>query len=486
VTENATHDLRAKLGDLADRTVDNNLWRQRRCFNLIPSEQTPSHLVKLFEIADPAGRYAEHRRQKGREVYYYQGTDFIRDVEDECRRELGSYFGCEEVELRPISGQMANEVVYKALVRYLTKERGEPNGRLRRVINHDLKAGGHLSAQPMGALFNFVDRDPESGKEAVTNFPTLAGNAYKTDVPRLLEVLEETRPDLVIFGKSMFLYREPVAEVAKLVADWPDRPVLHFDMAHVLGLYGGFQRPFQEGADLVTGSTHKTFFGTQRGVVAANLPEGHALRRLWIEIKNRAFPGSTSNHHLGTLLGLLAASIEMNHFRDEYQSQVLRNARAFAGHLAEAGIAVEGDASDGYTETHQVICRVREWGDGEEVARRLENNNIIVNYQALPDDESFLSSSGIRIGVAEMTRFGMKEDDFAPLAGLVAEVVREGRDVAERVARLREPFCEMGYCLPASDVAEMGSRLLASIFPDDDLASRFAEALRTPTARVSG
>ena len=58
----------------------NNRWRQSRCFNLIPSETTPSLLVKLCEISDPAGRYAEHRTLKGQEIYYYQGTDFIRDM----------------------------------------------------------------------------------------------------------------------------------------------------------------------------------------------------------------------------------------------------------------------------------------------------------------------------------------------------------------------------------------------------------------------
>jgi aminomethyltransferase len=43
-----------------------------------------------------------------------------------------------------------------------------------------------------------------------------------------------------------------------------------YDMAHVLGLAGPhFQEPFVEGADIVTGSTHKTFFVFHRGIVAA-------------------------------------------------------------------------------------------------------------------------------------------------------------------------------------------------------------------------
>src|SRR5258705_10498215 len=96
-------ELHERVSELARRTVQNNLWRQRQCFNLIPSETTPSLLVKLCEIGDAAGRYAEHRTLKGREVYFYQGTDFIQEVEEEARREMQRFFGCEEAELRPIS-----------------------------------------------------------------------------------------------------------------------------------------------------------------------------------------------------------------------------------------------------------------------------------------------------------------------------------------------------------------------------------------------
>ena len=200
-----------------------------------------------------------------------------------------------------------------------------------------------------------------------------------------------------------------------------------YDMAHTLGLYGAFQRPLEEGADIVTGSTHKTFFGPQRGVVVSNFEKGHQFRKLWTEVESRAFPGSTSNHHLGTLLGLLVATHEMNAFKSEYQTQVRKNAKAFAKALKAHGLEVEGDPADGYTDTHQVIVRVRKYGTGEEVARRLENNNIVCNYQALPDDPSFIESSGISTGVQEMTRFGMVEKDFDPLAGLDRRRRDQGR-----------------------------------------------------------
>lgn len=469
-----------KVRDLAARVERNSAWRQRECFNLIPSESTPSLLVKMCEIADPAGRYAEHRTMKGEEVYFYQGTDFIRDVEIEARKELGAYFGCTDVELRPISGQMANEVVFKGVVKYINKGRavGQPSRRMRLVLNNELIYGGHLSSQPMGALFNYAEEDPETGKERVVNFPVLKGNPYKPDLERLAAVLDSHKPELVVFGKSMFLYREPVRFVADIVRGWKDRPILMYDMAHVLGLYGAFQAPFDEGADLVTGSTHKTFFGTQRGVVAGNFPKGSPLRPLWLEIKGRAFPGSTSNHHLGTLLGLLLATYEMNEFKEAFQNQVRRNARAFALALHASGIPVEGDPADGYTETHQVIIRVKAFGPGMEIARRLETNNVLTNYQALPDDATFLDSSGIRLGVQEMTRFGMKEQDFDVLAGLMSDVIVRNKPAGGEVARYRKNFLTMGFSIPPAEALPLAARILSSVIPDPGYAALFAENLR--------
>ncbi len=470
--------IEGRLEELFGRIEANNLWRQRRCINLIPSENTPSLLVKACEMCDPAGRYAEHRSMKNREVYFYQGTDFIRDIELEAQEELRRFFGCTEAELRPVSGQMANEVVFKAVTKFVNRD--SPQGtfrKLRAVMNNDLGKGGHLSSQPMGALYNFVEINPSTGEENCVNFPVRPDNMYRMDEERLAGLIEERRPELIVFGKSMFLYPEPVALVAGLVKDMDPKPVIMYDMAHVLGLYGAFQAPLSEGADVVTGSTHKTFFGPQRGAVVSNMGKDSPLRRLWLDIRSRAFPGSTSNHHLATLVGLLVATIEMNHFKDEYQSQVLRNAKAFARHLADNGLKVEGDPADGYTMTHQVVVRVAEYGDGAEIARRLEQNGIIVNYQALPDDETFLVSSGIRTGVSEMTRFGMNEEDFGPVAELMSRCIRKNESVADEVARYRSKFATMRYALPLEKAMPLAARALASAFPTSDYARMLADNL---------
>jgi aminomethyltransferase len=418
-----------KAGRLVERSLQNHLWRQRECINLIPSEMTASPMTTLLSVTDPAFRYAEHRASKAfydAEIYYYQGTDFIDEVERMLHEEMKKYLGCTEVETRIISGQMANMAVFSAMLDYInrTDRKREPR-RIRSVLNNHIARGGHLSAQPMGALRDFVARDPLTERPAIVNFPVLPENPYKIDVAAALDLVEEYRPELIIFGKSMVLHREPVSEVCRFLEEQNMRTLVMYDMAHVLGLIGPhFQEPFKEGADLVTGSTHKTFFGTQRGIVAAPFLEHEERYELWEAVQRRAFPGSTSNHHLGTLLGLLMAAYEMNHFKDLYQPQVVKNAKAFARALKECGLDVAGDPAVDFTETHQVIVRVG-YGFGPEMAKRLEENNIICNYQATPDEEGFTVAGALRLGVSEMTRFGMREDDFRSLAVLVHDVVQK-------------------------------------------------------------
>jgi glycine/serine hydroxymethyltransferase len=100
---------------------------------------------------------------------------------------------------------------------------------------------------------------------------------------------------------------------------------------------------------------------------------------------------------------------------------------------------------------------------GPETARHLEEKNVIVNYQALPDDEGFSASSGLRMGVQEMTRFGMKEKDFAELAGIMADAILRRRPVKDEVTRLRSRFLKMQYCLPEEKARPLIQELLGVV-----------------------
>jgi len=165
-----------------------------------------------------------------------------------------------------------------------------------------------------------------------------------------------------------------------------------------------------------------------------------------------------SSHHPGTLLGLLIAAYEMNHYKDEYQARVIANAKAFAWGLKDCGLDVIGDPSIDFTETHQVLIDVG-YSRGPEIASRLEANNIICNFQANTDEEGFTASGALRTGVSEMTRFGMQEEDLHDLAVLIHDVVKNNSDVTDKVKALRERFSELQFCFRGHEYDDVLQKL---------------------------
>ncbi|MFQ6022789.1 MAG: glycine cleavage system aminomethyltransferase GcvT [Acidiferrobacterales bacterium] len=453
----------ARLASQLIKNSDRNReWRRKECINLIPSEQTTSGYVDKLSTADPSGRYNEHKHIKALgpdspDVRYYKGTEFIMEKEEELKAALRTFFNCSQVEARVISGQMANDTVYDALKQFKNRHRrGKEANLLSPVLVHDLNKGGHLSAQIPGALKNYVAIDPHTERAAVEHFPFSKDNPYKIDVQETKRLILEARPELLVFGRSVIIQKEPVREIADFIhreygKDNPQRPFIMYDGAHVLGLLGEyFQDPLKEGADIVTGSTHKTYFGPQRGVILSNIEHGSVFEELWKFVESRTFPGHVSNHHLGTMLGLLGATYEMLCYKDEYPREVVDNAKAFAKALHQQGLVLEGDADNDFTETHQILLRGPR-AKGEYLADLLEKNNVITNPQAFYDDLSFAAASGVRMGSQEMTRYGMKPRDFEDLAGLMAEMTRDGQSKPEgywvpAVKSFRSQFADMQYC----------------------------------------
>jgi aminomethyltransferase len=147
----------------------------------------------------------------------------------------------------------------------------------------------------------------------------------------------------------------------------------------------------------------------------------------------------------------------MNCFKDEYQEKVIMNAKALAKALKDLGFNVAGDPAISFTETHQVIVNVG-YGKGPEVAKRLEENNIIVNYQATPEEEGFTASGALRLGSSEMTRFGLSEEDFKTVAQLIKDAV-DGKSVKEEVKKFRENFLDLKFCFKEPELVEKIQKL---------------------------
>jgi glycine hydroxymethyltransferase len=345
-------------------------------------------------------------------------------------------FRCRQADVRPISGNAANTALALALLRG-----GDT------VVANSTDAGGHISHNLVGVFGRRIQvrgQTLTSGRENSVglHFLPLTEDRYHVDAKKAAELIERVKPNLLVLGKSLFLFPEPLAELAPVCRSLKI-PIL-FDGAHVLGLIAGgeFQDPLREGATYLTGSTHKTFPGPQRGIILADLDPADA-EASWTPADRGVFPGSSSNHHLHSLPALIVAVREMKAHGRAYASQIVRNARALGAALDAAGVPVEAKEF-GFTKSHQIAVNVSGFGAGVTAARRLEDENIIVNYNMLPGDQDPRNPSGLRVGVQEMTRFGMKEDEMGELATLFADALR-GKHVKEMVTRLRRRFAEMQY-----------------------------------------
>lgn len=393
-----------------------NQWRSR-AINLIASENILSDRVRSLAGSDFAHRYAEgHPGER-----YYRGTGFIDEIESKLKANLKILFNCDHTEVRPISGTNANEAVFSKFV--------SSNDI---VMANSTPGGGHISHHRIGSLGKFTKN--------IVDFP-ITPDGYHMDVEKTKYLIHKVKPKLIVLGKSLFLFPEPIRELTDVCAS--NKVKIVYDAAHVLGLVAmkKFQTPLEDGAYLVTGSTHKTYFGSQRGVILSNMGPDD-----WRKIDRGAFPGSSSNHHLDTLAQLALATYEMMEFGDAYATQVIANAKALAAALDRRGFNVEGKEF-GFTESHQVAVNVANAGGGEKVSRELEINDIILNMNMLPHEplRNHDHPDGIRIGVQEMTRVGMQEAEMERIAELMQECVMNSKPVKDEVHAFRDAYQTVQY-----------------------------------------
>jgi glycine hydroxymethyltransferase len=174
----------------------------------------------------------------------------------------------------------------------------------------------------------------------------------------------------------------------------------------------------------------------------------------WVKIDKGAFPGSSSNHHLDTLVPLAITAYEFLEFGEAYADQVIKNAKALAAALYNHGFEVQA-AEFGFTESHQVAVDVAKLGGGDEVARILKDNGIIINMNLLPFEplEKVQNPAGIRLGAQEMTRVGMKEAQMKIIADLFKKCLIDGHYVADVVREFRKDYQIVLYSFDADAMA---------------------------------
>jgi glycine hydroxymethyltransferase len=412
------------LNRIIEITKNHNRWRRLECVNLIASENVMSPLAEAAYFTDMMHRYAEGKPGKR----YYQGNIYTDEIEKLVMELMSKLLEVEYVEPRPISGTIANATVFRNLA--------SPGDK---ALIAPVQAGAHVSHTKFGTLGALGIQQIELPFDM---------ESWNIDVDKAVKLVREVKPKFVTLGASVYMFPHPTKEISD-AAHEVGAKVVH-DVAHVLGLIAGkvWPNPIHEGADVATSSTHKTFPGPQGGIIFTN------DRDLYKAVSKTVFPWFVSNHHLHRLPAMAVTALEMMEFGREYAEQVVRNARAFAEALSEEGFKVPTEGL-GFTKSHAFVVDVRPQGGGAKVAKLLEEANIILNKNLLPWDppEAVKDPSGIRVGTQEMTRFGMKEDDFRELARIIREVIIDGKDPAEvrkKVIEFRKNFIEVkyGYDIP--------------------------------------
>jgi len=376
-------------------------WRGQECINLIPAENLMSPAVRALLSTDLGQRYTSPDG-------FYMGTRFIDEIEQYGVKLAKDVFNSDTADLRPLSGHVADLTFLACFAK--------PNDKVVSVSPVD---GGYSGISQHG-IPNFL-------RLKILDFPfSKAEMNIKADAAE--DFILREKPRVIVFGASLFLFPHPVRELARAAQDVEAH--VGYDGSHVLGLIAGkeFQDPLREGASTLFGSTHKSFFGPQGGIILADETHGEVIQ----EQIHRAF---VDNAHWNRIAALSLALAEMKEFGRAYARQVTQNAQALAKALAEQGFPV-ACPSLGYTRSHQVFLDFGGYKQGRSPAKKLERANIIVD-------------SGVRLGVCEATRRGMQKEEMHKIADFIDRAyMKEERpsEVKKDVIKFMKDFQEIQYC----------------------------------------
>ncbi|MBI2465456.1 serine hydroxymethyltransferase [Candidatus Shapirobacteria bacterium] len=369
--------------------------RQRKQVQLIPSENFISEEVKSALGSDLSNKYAEGYPGKR----YYQGNKIVDEIEQLAIDRGKKLFGVPHLNVQPYSGSPANMAVLVGLLEHGGKFYGM-----------QLSAGGHLTHGHPGVTF--------SGKY-FQSMQYGVNEEGKIDYEKMAQDVEREKPKLIFVGATAYpwiLEWEKFSRMAKSVNAW-----LVADVSHIAGLIvGGVHPDPAPFVDIITSTTHKTLRGP-RGAIIGVTENGLAKDpEAAKKIDKSVFPGLQGGPHLNNIAAMAVAFEEASRpeFK-KYAEQIVKNSIVLAQTLKSEGLKVLG------TENHLMLIDVGE-GMGKEVAQRLEENDIIVNKNTIPNEQgSPFRPSGLRIGTPAMTTRGWVEKDFEELGKRMAQIIKK-------------------------------------------------------------
>lgn len=392
--------------------------RQTNCIRLIASENYASSAVQQAVGSPLSNKYSEGYAGKR----YYEGQEFIDQVEELAVNRVKALFGAEHANVQPYSGSPANLAVYFALVELHDT-----------VMGLGLPHGGHLTH---GWNVNFSGRFYNSIQYSVDRQTELL------DYAEIRRLAREHRPKMIFAGITAYprivewdIFREIADEVgAYFVAD----------VAHVSGLIAAGEYPSPVAlADVVTSTTHKTLRGPRGGMIMCKA-------ELAAKIDRAVFPGLQGGPHNNTTAGIAIAAKEATtaEFK-EYAIRIKANARALGESLQSRGFRLV----TGGTDTHMLVvdCTPKGVG-GKPVAKALDRAGIVCNFNSIPyDPRKPFDPSGIRIGTAAMASRGIGPQEMDKLAGWIDTVVAN-MDNDAVIARIRAEVEAFATSYPAPGI----------------------------------
>jgi len=385
--------------------------RQNDTLELIASENHVSKAVLTAMGSVFTNKYAEGYPGKR----YYGGcgpTDIVENIAIERAKKL---FGAEHANVQPHSGSQANMAVYFAMLK--------PGDT---IMGMDLSHGGHLTH---GHPLSYSGRD----------FKVVAYHVRKEDeridYDEMERLADEHKPRMIICGASAY---SRVIDF-KRIREICDRAgsLMMADIAHIAGLVvAGLHPSPVPYADFVTTTTHKTLRGPRAGLVLCK--EQYAK-----DLDRALFPGIQG----GPLVHIIAAKAvgfaeAMTPEFKEYQTQIVRNAKALAQAVADEGFRIVSGGTDNHVFMTDVFVKGITGKDGQNL---LEAANITVNKNTIPfDTQKPMIASGLRIGTPAVTTRGLREPEMKTIARLMARVLDAKGDaaVAQQVKGEVKQLCD--------------------------------------------
>ena len=379
--------------------------RQQTVLEMIPSENYASAAVMEAVGSVLTNKYAEGYPG----ARYYNGNEFVDDVENVARDRAKALFGVDHANVQPHSGTQANMAVYLGLLK--------PGDT---VMGLKLDAGGHLThgspVNASGMLYHFVSYGVDR-------------ESHLVEYDQMLALAKEARPKIIVVGATAYPRRWDFPR-ARAIADEVGA-ILMADMAHIAGLVVGGAHPSPAGhAQVMTTSTHKTLRGPRGGMVLCD----RDYRR---QIDRGVFPGSQGGPMMHVIAGkaVMLKEAGTEAFRQHAQ-QVVANAQALAASLLDAGLTL----ISGGTDNHLVLMDVRPLGlNGVQAADALEAAGIVVNSNPIPFDTlPPREGGGIRFGTPAITSRGLGVADMAKVGQAMARVLQAPADQGVIAAVKRE------------------------------------------------